>query len=105
MVYLYINAENDFTYVHLKDMRPSGFEPISVHSSYKWEHRLSYFESIRDDSVSMFFSRIRKGEHLITYELRAVNPGVFSSGIAEIQCMYAPEYKGHSNADRVVIDN
>ncbi|NOZ12854.1 MAG: hypothetical protein GXO69_04295 [Acidobacteria bacterium] len=101
MVYLYINAENDFTYVHLKDMRPSGFEPVSVHSSHKWENGLSYFESIRDDSVDIFFSQIPKGEHLITYQLIAVNPGKFNTGIARIQCMYAPEYKGYSGTGTV----
>src|SRR5690606_32716216 len=39
-VRLYINVDRDFEYVHLKDERPSGTEPVSLISSYKYLENL-----------------------------------------------------------------
>ncbi|MEO1260733.1 MAG: alpha-2-macroglobulin family protein [Bacteroidota bacterium] len=98
-----LRVDRDMEYVHMKDMRASGFEPINVLSSYKWQGGLGYYESTRDASTNFFFSRLPKGTHVFEYPLRVQHNGDFSNGITTIQCMYAPEFTSHSEGIRVAV--
>ena len=90
-------------YIHMKDMRASGFEPINVISRYKWQGGLGYYESTRDVATHFFFDYLPKGTYVFEYPLRAVHKGAFSNGITSIQCMYAPEFSSHSEGIRVEV--
>ena len=98
-----IKVDRDMDYVHLKDMRPSGFEPENVISSYKWQDGIGYYESTRDLATNFFISHLRKGTYVFEYPVRVVHKGDFSAGIATLQCMYAPEFTSHSDGVRVVV--
>ena len=39
-----------------------------------------------------------KGTYVFDYAMRAVHKGQYPSGMAEIQCMYAPEFGSHSES-------
>jgi uncharacterized protein YfaS (alpha-2-macroglobulin family) len=99
-----IRVDRDMEYVHMKDMRASGFEPIDVLSEYKYQDGLGYFETTRDASTNFFFSLLPKGTYVFEYPLRANNSGDFSNGITTIQCMYAPDFSSHSEGIRVKIE-
>jgi uncharacterized protein YfaS (alpha-2-macroglobulin family) len=43
-----------------------------------------------------------KGTYVLEYTTKVNNTGIFSSGIATIQCMYAPEFSSHSEGLRIV---
>ncbi|MES2760858.1 MAG: alpha-2-macroglobulin family protein, partial [Bacteroidota bacterium] len=43
-----LRVDRDMSYVHMKDMRASGFEPTNVMSGYKYQDGLGYYESTRD---------------------------------------------------------
>ena len=43
-----LHSDRDMEFVHLKDMRVAGFEPINVLSQYKWQDGLGYYESTKD---------------------------------------------------------
>lgn len=98
-----LRSDRDLEFVHLKDMRASGFEPINVMSSYKYQDGLGYYESTKDAATNFFISYLRKGVYVFEYELRANISGQFSNGITQVQCMYAPEFTSHSNGVRVTI--
>lgn len=98
-----IRADRDYEYVHLKDMRAAGFEPISTVSSYKYRDGLGYYESVKDASVNFFIGSMRKGVYVFEYSLSAVHAGFFSNGITTMQCMYAPEFSSHSEGIRIHI--
>jgi hypothetical protein len=98
-----LRSDRDLEFVHLKDMRASGFEPINVMSSYKYQDGLGYYESTKDAATNFFISYLRKGTYVFEYELRANITGQFSNGITQVQCMYAPEFTAHSNGVRVTI--
>ncbi|MEO4006403.1 MG2 domain-containing protein [Flavobacterium sp. CAU 1735] len=102
-VRIIIKATEDIEYIHLKDMRASGFEPLNVLSGYQWKQGLSYYQSTRDAATHFFFDRIRKGVYVIEYDVRANNSGHFSNGITTIQSMYAPEFTSHTKGIRVQI--
>ena len=98
-----LRVDREMEYVHMKDMRASGFEPINVLSQYKWQGGLGYYESTRDASTNFFFSYLPKGTHVFEYPLRVIHNGDFSNGITTIQCMYAPEFTSHSEGIRVKV--
>ena len=98
-----LRVDRNMEYVHMKDMRASGFEPINVLSTYKWQGRLGYYESTRDASTNFFFSHLPKGTHVFEYPLRVQHNGDFSNGITTVQCMYAPEFTSHSEGIRVEV--
>ncbi|MGS2740769.1 alpha-2-macroglobulin family protein [Sinomicrobium sp. M5D2P17] len=102
-VRLEIKNDRDMEFVHIKDMRASGFEPVNVLSRYKWQGGLGYYESTRDAATNFFADRMPKGVYVFEYDLRANNSGNFSNGITSLQCMYAPEMSAHSEGIRVRI--
>jgi uncharacterized protein YfaS (alpha-2-macroglobulin family) len=96
-----LRVDRDMEYVHMKDMRASGFEPVNVLSGYKWQDNLGYYESTRDAATHFFFEYLRKGTYVFEYPLVVSHSGYFSNGITTIQCMYAPEFASHSEGIRV----
>jgi uncharacterized protein YfaS (alpha-2-macroglobulin family) len=103
VVRLVIKSNQDMDFIHLKDLRASGLEPVDVLSEYKYQDGLGYFQSTRDAATHFFFDQIKKGTYVFEYELKANNAGDFSSGIATIESMYAPEFSGNSKGIRIKI--
>ncbi len=98
-----LRVDRDMSYVHMKDMRASGFEPTNVFSGYKYQDGLGYYESTRDAATNFFFSYLNKGTYVFEYPLVVNHYGDFSNGITTIQCMYAPEFTSHSEGIRVKV--
>ncbi|MCS7018979.1 MAG: alpha-2-macroglobulin family protein [Cytophagales bacterium] len=98
-----LQVDRAMEYVHLKDMRAAGFEPLNTLSGYRWQGGLGYYESTRDAATHFFFGWLPQGTHVFEYALRATQAGDFSNGVATIQCMYAPEFTSHSAGIRVQI--
>jgi hypothetical protein len=99
-----LRTDRPMDYVHMKDMRAAGMEPINVLSSYKWQDGLGYYESTKDASTNFFFDYLPKGVYVFEYDLRVNNAGDFSNGISTIQSMYAPEFSSHSEGVRIRIE-
>lgn len=98
-----LRTDRNMEYVHMKDMRAAGFEPINVISRYKYQDGLGYYESTKDAATHFFFDYLPKGTHVFEYDLRTTHSGEFSNGVATLQCMYAPEFTSHSEGIRVKI--
>jgi uncharacterized protein YfaS (alpha-2-macroglobulin family) len=96
-----LRVDRDMEYVHMKDMRATGLEPVNVLSGYKWQGGLGYYETTRDASTNFFFSYLRKGTYVFEYPLFVTHTGNFSNGITTIQCMYAPEFTANSEGFRI----
>ncbi len=96
-----LRVDRDMEYVHMKDMRASGFEPLNVFSGYRSRDGLGYYESTRDAATNFFFRWLGKGTYVFEYPLVVSHAGDFSNGITTIQCMYAPEFSSHSEGIRV----
>jgi len=93
---LIVNVDRDLEFVHIKDLRPAGFEPSMTTSGYNYEKGLSYYQSPKDVSMEYFIDRMPKGTYKFTYTVYATHSGSFNSGVAEIQCHYAPKFSGNS---------
>lgn len=98
-----LGADRYMEFLHMKDMRASGLEPVDVLSEYKWKDGLGYYQSTKDASTNFFFDSIEKGVYVFEYDLRVNNKGSFSNGITTIQSMYAPEFSNHSEGIRISV--
>ncbi|MCQ2973354.1 MAG: MG2 domain-containing protein [Bacteroidales bacterium] len=103
VVRIEIRTDRDMEYVHLKDMRASGFEPVNVLSGYRYQGGIGYYECTKDASTNFFIEYLRKGTYVFEYKLYVQHKGNFSNGITSIQCMYAPEFTAHSEGVRVEV--
>ncbi len=99
-----LRVDRAMEFIHMKDMRAAGFEPINVLSQYKWQDGLGYYEATKDASTNFFIDYLPKGVYVFEYDLRVNNKGDFSNGITTIQSMYAPEFSSHSEGVRVKIE-
>ncbi|RLD68357.1 MAG: hypothetical protein DRI95_03250, partial [Bacteroidetes bacterium] len=104
IVRIVLKVDRKMEYVHMKDMRASGFEPINIFSRYKYQDGLGYYESTKDAATNFFMSSLPKGTYVFEYPLRVTHQGNFSNGITTIQCMYAPEFTSHSKGLRVKVE-
>ncbi|APG66345.1 hypothetical protein LPB136_13610 [Tenacibaculum todarodis] len=96
-----LRVDRAIEFIHMKDMRASGVEPINVLSQYKWQDGLGYYESTKDAATNFFFDRLPKGVYVFEYDVRVNNAGNFSNGITTIQSMYAPEFSSNSEGIRI----
>jgi len=99
-----LKTERKMEFIHLKDMRAAGLEPINVLSKYKYQNGLGYYESTKDASTNFFFDNLPKGVYVFEYDLRVNNAGNMSNGITTVQSMYAPEFSSHSKGVRITVE-
>jgi uncharacterized protein YfaS (alpha-2-macroglobulin family) len=101
VVRVVLKVDRDMEYVHLKDHRGSGTEPMNVLSGYRYQDGLGYYESTRDAASHFFIDYLRKGTYVFEYSTRVQLRGNYSTGMAQVQCMYAPEFNSHSQSIRM----
>src|SRR5690606_33577670 len=101
LVRLTVETERAMAVVHIKDMRASGVEPLETLSGYRWNGGLRYYQSTRDLATHFFVDYLPRGKYVLEYEVFAVQAGDYAGGLATIQCMYAPEFAGHSEGIRM----
>lgn len=101
MVRIIIRTDENISYLHLKDLRASCFEPMNLLSGFKYTKELNYYEYNNDFSTNFFIEYMSKGTYIIEYPLIINRTGTFTNGIATIQSMYAPEYNAHTTATQL----
>ncbi len=100
---LIVTIDRDLEFVHIKDLRPAGFEPMMSTSGYNYGGGISFYQSPKDVSMNYFVDNMPKGTYKFTYTVYATHSGNFNSGVAEIQCHYAPKFSGNSGTVEVRI--
>jgi uncharacterized protein YfaS (alpha-2-macroglobulin family) len=96
VVRIVLKTDRDMEYVHMKDHRGSGTEPVNVLSRYKYQDGLGYYESTKDTASHFYIDYLPKGTYVFEYPVRVQHKGKYPTGYANIQCMYAPEFNSHS---------
>lgn len=93
---LSIRVDRPMDFVQLKDQRGACFEPIGSVSGYNWNNGIGYYVDIKDASTNFFFDHLGKGVYVLEYGYRISRTGTYETGLATMQCAYAPEYASHS---------
>ena len=53
-------------FIHLKDMRAAGFEPVDVLSGYQWKNNLGLLSSHKDASTNFYIEYMPKGKYVLS---------------------------------------
>jgi uncharacterized protein YfaS (alpha-2-macroglobulin family) len=101
---LTIDSKNDYEYIMFEDMKAAGFEPVEVRSGYNGNDMGAYVE-FRDERVCFFARALARGQHSVSYRLRAEIPGKFSALPAKGSGVYAPELKANSDEIKLIIQD
>ena len=100
---LSIRADRAMDFVQLKDQRGACFEPIGSVSGYNWSNGIGYYVDIKDASTNFFFDHLGKGVYVLEHSYRISRAGTYETGLATMQCAYAPEYASHSASMTIII--
>ena len=103
-VELEIDSKNDYEYLLFEDPKASGFEPVEVRSGYNGNEMHAYVEFC-DERVAFFVRALARGQHSLSYRLRAEIPGKFSALPTKAFAMYAPELKANSDEFKLAIED
>lgn len=98
-----VRADADYDFVVLRSARPAGLEPVRALSGYSWQDGVGCYRAVRDASTEYFFEHVAKGEHVFTEEAVAARTGDYRSGLAEVRCVYAPEFGGQAGPFRLTV--
>ncbi|WP_374459141.1 alpha-2-macroglobulin [Chryseobacterium taeanense] len=102
-VRMILNTDRPMEFIHIKDMRAAGFEPVDVLSGYQWKNNLGYYQSTKDASTNFYIQYLPKGKYVFEYDYLANASGKFSNGITTIQNYYAPQMNAHTKGTEVQI--
>jgi len=75
-----------------------SFIQVSRPSKYKYQDGLYYYESTRDTASHFFIDHLSQGTYVFEHSVRIQHKGSYQTGMAQIQCMYAPEFNSHSQS-------
>lgn len=100
---LSIRTDRTMDFVQLKDQRGACFEPIGSISGYIWNRGFGYYVDIKDAATNFFFDHLGKGVYVMEYSYRVSRAGTYETGLATMQCAYAPEYASHSASTKVTV--
>ncbi len=98
VVRLVLRLDRAMDYVQLKDNRAACLEPTATLSGYRWTGGFGYYAETKDASTRFFFDHLGKGTYVLEYSCRVSLAGTYQSGLATVQCAYAPEMAAHSSA-------
>lgn len=98
VIRLVLRLDRAMDYVQLKDSRAACLEPTATLSGYRWTGGFGYYAETKDASTRFFFDHLGKGTYVLEYSCRVSQVGTYQSGLATVQCAYAPEMAAHSSA-------
>lgn len=98
VIRLVLRLDRAMDYVQLKDSRAACLEPTATLSGYRWTGGFGYYAETKDVSTRFFFDHLEKGTYVLEYSCRVSQVGTYQSGLATVQCAYAPEMAAHSSA-------
>ena len=102
-VRMILNTDRPMEFIHIKDMRAAGFEPLDVLSGYQWKNNLGYYQSTKDASTNFYIENMPKGKYVFEYDYVANASGKFSNGITTMQNYYTPQMNAHTKGTNVMI--
>ena len=102
-VRLTVSIDRDMDFVQLKDERAACMEPVNVLSAFHWRNGTGYYLVTKDSSTLFFFDQLRKGTHVLEYDVFITAEGTYQQGVASVQSVYAPEFGGHSASQRMIV--
>lgn len=100
---LVFSVDRDMDFVHIRDKRAACAEPGIALSGYRYCGNVWTYVQVKDSSTDYFFDFLKKGEYVLQATYRIDRSGTYTTGNAEIQSLYAPEFSAHSVSGSFVV--
>ena len=94
-----IDADRDYDFVQVLDKRAACLEPVRQLSGW---HSGSYCTP-KDYTTNYYFDCLSKGRHTIESEYFIDRAGRYETGTCTVQCAYAPEFRGTTKSQTIII--
>lgn len=94
-VRLTMTSDRDMDFVKVTDERAACMEPVDALSGYRWRKNVDYYQENKDASTSFYLDKVRKGTHVLEYQVYVTTSGRFVQGVPVARSAYAPEFGGH----------
>ena len=91
--YQIYNTENR-SFVELRAMRPACFYPVDERSYFTW---YGFYREVKASETSYYWELLPEEHTTVNEEFYVTQEGTFNSGLVEIECLYAKEYRGHTD--------
>jgi hypothetical protein len=104
-VELKIKASKVLTYALIEDPKLAGCEPISKKSGPEVCKGFCSHVELRADKTAIFLGVLTKEEQVLSYEIEAQIPGVFTAMPARVETMYDDEFFGSTESFKLQINN
>ncbi len=92
------NTENR-SFVQMRAMRPACFYPRDERSYYTW---YGWYREVKPSETNYYWELLPEENTSVQERFYVQQEGTFNSGLIEIECLYAKEYRGHTDAVNVI---
>lgn len=94
-----IHADRDMDFVTVKSDHAACLEPLRTLSGYQWMGGRGCYLEIHDAYINLFFDHFTRGTSTIDMEYYITRKGEYSTGMASVECSYAPEFGAHTSGE------
>ena len=94
-VYYYIDNQENRSFVQMRAMRPASFYPVDERSYFTW---WGYYRELKPSETNFYWELLPEEKTTVIEEFYVTQEGTFNTGLVEIECLYAKEYRGHTDA-------
>ena len=88
------NTENR-SFVQMRAMRPACFYPEDERSYFSW---YGFYREVKPSETNFYWELLPEEHTTVQERFYVQQEGTFNSGLVEIECLYAKEYRGHTDA-------
>ena len=95
-VYYDIDNKENRSFVQMRAMRPACFYPVDERSYFTW---WGFYREVKPSETNFYWELLPEEKTTVTEEFYVTQEGTFNTGLVEIECLYAKEYRGHTAAE------
>jgi hypothetical protein len=99
-----LTTDRDMDFVQVRAQHPACFEPNTQLSGYRWMGTCSAYVALHDASCDFFFDSLRKGTITFDQYMSVSRSGIYTTGIATVQCAYSPDFSARTSSAIVVVE-
>lgn len=98
-VYYDIDNTENRSFVQMRAMRPACFYPVDERSYFSW---WGFYREVKPSATNYYWELLPEEHTTVTEEFFVTQEGRFNSGLIEIECLYAKEYRGHTDTETII---
>ncbi|MBR1539453.1 MAG: hypothetical protein IJ636_08115, partial [Bacteroidales bacterium] len=97
-VYYDIDNTENRSFVQMRAMRPACFYPVDERSCFSW---WGFYREVKPSATNYYWELLPEEHTTVTEDFFVTQEGRFNSGLIEIECLYAKEYRGHTDTETI----